>query len=376
MNIVSKVINRLELEKCKIEQYRVGKKFDATLEEAYEKLEMFSHNPKASCYRDNKKMIRGGYDLSVIVPVYNTAAYLKRCIDSIVDQNSGYRIQCIIINDGSSDDSEKILSNYKDCDGVTIITQNNKGFSGARNTGLDRIAGRYVMFVDSDDRLATMAIKNLLDVAFQHDADVVAGNYRTVDEAGKLCREYKNYSLQEIKPEGNLYGQPWGKVYKAELFANLRFPEGYWYEDSIFAQIVWPLTKCAYTISEIVYEYTINPKGITIKSLKKPKAVDSLYITEQLLKDRQRFGLTPTEENFAYFLRMVKVTYGRTQRCNGVITKCIFIVQCNLYKYYEGIRHYLLPVCIVQSERHPFGTDGDDPYSKSGGEPVCWCFLR
>lgn len=214
MNIVSKVINRLELEKCKIEQYRVGKKFDATLEEAYEKLEMFSHNPKASCYRDNKKMIRGGYDLSVIVPVYNTAAYLKRCIDSIVDQNSGYRIQCIIINDGSSDDSEKILSNYKDCDGVTIITQNNKGFSGARNTGLDRIAGRYVMFVDSDDRLATMAIKNLLDVAFQHDADVVAGNYRTVDEAGKLCREYKNYSLQEIKPEGNLYGQPWEKYIK------------------------------------------------------------------------------------------------------------------------------------------------------------------
>lgn len=55
------------------------------------------------------------------MPVYNTAAYLKRCIDSIVDQNSGYRIQCIIINDGSSDDSEKILSNYKDCDGVTII---------------------------------------------------------------------------------------------------------------------------------------------------------------------------------------------------------------------------------------------------------------
>ena len=60
MNIVSKVINRLELEKCKIEQYRVGKKFNATLEEAYEKLEMFSHNPKTSCYRDNKKIIKGG----------------------------------------------------------------------------------------------------------------------------------------------------------------------------------------------------------------------------------------------------------------------------------------------------------------------------
>ena len=52
--------NRLELEKCKIEQYRVGKKFNATLEEAYEKLEMFSHDPKTSCYRDNKKIIMGG----------------------------------------------------------------------------------------------------------------------------------------------------------------------------------------------------------------------------------------------------------------------------------------------------------------------------
>ena len=61
MNIVSKVINRLELEKCKIEHYRVGKKFDATLEEAYKRLELFSSNPKTSCYRaDEKMIIRGG----------------------------------------------------------------------------------------------------------------------------------------------------------------------------------------------------------------------------------------------------------------------------------------------------------------------------
>lgn len=57
MNIVSKVINRLEFEKCKIEQYKVGKKFDATLEEAYKRLELFSHNPKTSCYQRNKTII-------------------------------------------------------------------------------------------------------------------------------------------------------------------------------------------------------------------------------------------------------------------------------------------------------------------------------
>ena len=93
------------MKNAKLSSIKLEKKFDATLEEAYKRLELFSHNPKTSCYQRNKTIIpQGGYDVSVIVPVYNTASYLKRCIDSIVDQNSGYRVQCIIINDGSSDE--------------------------------------------------------------------------------------------------------------------------------------------------------------------------------------------------------------------------------------------------------------------------------
>ena len=76
MNIVSKVINRLEFEKCKIEQYRVGKKFDVTLEEAYKRLELFSHNPKTSCYQRNNTIIpRGGmmyrllYQFTILHPI-------------------------------------------------------------------------------------------------------------------------------------------------------------------------------------------------------------------------------------------------------------------------------------------------------------------
>ena len=64
----------------------------------------------------------------------------------------------------------------------------------------------------------------------------------------------------------------------------------------------------------------------------------TVYITEQLLNDRLRFGLKITENNFAYFLRMVKITYERTKNSYGYISKCIFVVQCNLYnKYYRGI---------------------------------------
>ena len=335
MSALLKIMRNIEIKGCKIRHIGAYKK-DIDLNEAWRILEEYSHNPKTSCYQKYKK-IGMRYDLAIIVPVYMTEKYLSRCIDSILNQHSGYKVQCIFVNDGSPDNSDKILSRYEDVEGVFVIKQENKGFSGARNAGLDRVDAKYIMFVDSDDKLESNAIKNLLDTAFRLDADVVAGNYRTVNEDGKVLSEYKKYQAGSVKPEGNLYGQPWGKVYKSELFCNLRFPEGYWYEDSIFAQIVWPLTKKAFTISEIVYEYTINRKGISKRGVRKAKAIDSLYITAQLIEDRQKFSLPLSENNFAYFMRMVKLTYSRSRFCNGMVAKSIFLVQCELYKHYDGI---------------------------------------
>ncbi len=335
-NLISRSIGKLE-RVTGIFRHIGAWKMDISSDEAWRILEEYSHDPKTTCYREHVETGGGGYDLSVIVPVYNTERYLRRCLDSILGQESGYRIQYIFINDGSLDNSGKILADYKNVKNVTVIEQSNEGLSGARNVGLDRAAGKYILFVDSDDRLVDGAIKKLLDMAFKHDADVVAGNFRYVDTNGKILREEKRYSTGEVRPEGNLAGFAWGKVYKAELFYNLRFPEHYWFEDSIFAQIVWPLTKRAYTISDAVYEYTSNPQGISNTSRKRAKSVDSLYITAQLMKDRQKFGLKPTEDNLKYFLRMLRLTYSRTRCCNSVIAKCIFVIQCELYKYYEGI---------------------------------------
>lgn len=242
-----------------------------------------------------------------------------------------------MINDGSTDGTKDLLETYKDLSNWLIVNQSNKGFSGARNTGLKLAEGKYLMFVDSDDVLEQGAIEQLLTKAFATNADVVAGNYVTISFDGNRRFAGSEYTEEKVKPQGYLYGMPWGKVYKHELFRHLRFPEGYWYEDSIFAQIVWPSTNNVYTIADVVYEYRRNPNSITHTAAANHKSIDSLYITETLLDDKRKFSLKLSNEDLKYFLRMVRLTFSRTKKHEGKIAKCIFIVQCELFKKFDGI---------------------------------------
>lgn len=275
----------------------------------------------------------GRYHLSIILPVYNNEKYIKSAIDSVLKQETTFSYELIIINDGSTDKSGEIAKEYSTIPNVVFIAQQNKGFSGARNTGLDRTNGNYIMFLDSDDELLPGAIEKLMKVAVAKDADVVAGGYLTLTENGKIDQGIK-FDDEEVSPMGKLYGMPWGKVYRRELFKNLRFPENYWFEDSIFAQIVWPMSKKCYTIKDNVYQYLINTHGISHTSKGKKKSIDSFYITAKLLEERQKFNLSFTEEDFEYFLRMVKLTYQRTKRLNSNIKYAIFVQQAEIFKKY------------------------------------------
>lgn len=193
------------------------------------------------------------------------------------------------------------------------------------------------MFVDSDDKLCQGAVERLLKKAFEKNADVVAGNYRSISLDGKKIKDNIQFIDEKVNPKNYLSGYSWGKVFNNNLFVNLRFPEGYWYEDSINAQIVWSLAKNVYTISDIVYEYTKNPLGISKISRGKVKAIDSLYITELLMKDKTFFGLSLDSLDLEYFLHMVKLTYRRTSACNIYVAKSIFVVQCHLIQKFENL---------------------------------------
>lgn len=114
-------------------------------------------------------------ELSVIVPVYNTEAFLATCLDSILSQ-TGVTMEVIIVNDGSTDSSADIIQQYAIKDSrIRCEYQTNQGLSVARNTGLRSAKGEYVLFVDSDDWLLPDSLRYYLDVAHRKDADAVVG---------------------------------------------------------------------------------------------------------------------------------------------------------------------------------------------------------
>ena len=139
--------------------------------------------------------------------------------------------------------------------------------------------------------------------------------------------------MKEISiPFGILSGFFWGKVYKREIFEGIRLPEGYWFEDSLNVHILfWKCKKCI-LIPELVYGYYMNENGITQTAKKKIKSIDSLYITESLIKDHLELGYNITQEYYDYFLRMVNLTYNRTREMKEEVRKSIFLCQCNLYE--------------------------------------------
>lgn len=257
-------------------------------------------------------------------------------VNSVLSQKTDIKYELIVVNDGSTDDTESLLEEYSSRENVTVVNQSNLGFSGARNKGIDIAQGNYLMFVDADDKLLPGAIENLMNCALRNDADVVEGAFLNKLPDGSLKPD-KPHLDGRINPKENMQGFFWGKVYRHECFLNLRIPDGYWFEDSLNAQIMWEICNRAFTIKEYVYEYLRNDKGITASSKNRNKSVDSLYITRQLLLDRKSRGWEFTQDEYEYFIRMVELTYYRTRQLPENIRKSIFIKQCELYDmYYKG----------------------------------------
>lgn len=193
------------------------------------------------------------YDLQIIIPAYNAEKYIEKCLNSILSQKTQYTYVITVINDGSTDETSQILSKYLDDEHIDIISQSNKGFSGARNCGLKNLVGHYLMFVDSDDWICEDAIEKLMNKSIEWDADIVEGSVLFVDDNGRtLSRKHHFSSCGDKDYEETLWGQPWGKVIRATVFENLCFPEGFWYEDSIFEYCIYPFWEKKYTIENDV----------------------------------------------------------------------------------------------------------------------------
>jgi len=201
--------------------------------------------------------------VSVIIPIHNTAKYLKKCLNSVVRQTYT-NLEIILINDGSTDKSAKIISDFAKQDSrIKVFTNETaQGVSNARNLGLDNARGEYVSFVDGDDWMPKTAIEKLLNAIVSNNADIAEGKFKTVGSNIKqsfsnkqvvYITETKNQKLQcLIQARGAI----WGKLYKLDIINNnsVRFVNPI-FEDSGFDFVYNMYSNSRVLIYEKVYYY-------------------------------------------------------------------------------------------------------------------------
>lgn len=298
-------------------------------------LDILRKDPKSSCICRNEIDDKPEYDLQIIIPAYNVEKYIAECLDSVLAQRTKYKYILKVINDGSTDGTMRVLEKYKNKESVHIMHQKNQGLSGARNRGLRKIEARYVMFIDSDDKLALGAIESLMDMAEKTRADIVEGASRKFYKC-VTTKRYHHVDCEKITAE-RLFGFAWGKVYKAELFANIQFPEGYWFEDTICSLVLYSLAKKISSIKHQVYCYRTNFSGISRTFGGNPKCIDSFYISEQLLLDREKLGLSMDDSWSSKIATQFRLNSNRASSLNNEeVDKALFILQSYLLKKYFG----------------------------------------
>lgn len=228
------------------------------------------------------------YDLTVIIPVHNTGKYLHNCLYSVLNQECLYRLQIIIVDDGSTDNSRDILKHFADLHipgkDIQIINQEHAGLSAARNVGLIQAEGKYLMFLDSEDSLATGSLQNAVSELIREEADFVQMQYIIKKgqrmKAGSRIKEgvYTDYSSMCRIP-----GSATMKIFRFSLFDNIWFPENYWFGDAVIPFRIYPKCQKAVVLSNIgyIYQKSISKEGSDKEQMN--RNLESILVLEKIL---------------------------------------------------------------------------------------------
>lgn len=229
------------------------------------------------------------YKVSIIIPIYNVEKYIHRCVNSILEQTYS-NIEIILVNDGSTDNCPKVCDIYEKKDNrIKVIHKNNGGLSSARNKGLDIATGEYIAFVDGDDYIHKNMIGELTNVAENNEVDIVHCNFEMVDEEGNIIK-CKNRTYKEEKTlnsyeticghviDYKVKVMAWNKLYKSELFKNLRFEEGYVYEDELLFPKIISKSNKNIILNKKLYFYVYAPQSITKGDITINKIISKKYL--------------------------------------------------------------------------------------------------
>lgn len=206
--------------------------------------------------------------LSVIIPIYNSAGYLDRNLDAVASQDIKAGYEVILVDDGSTDASGKICDDRAAKDPrFRVIHTENAGPSAARNHGLDAAVGEYIVFVDSDDLIHPLYLSRLLEAIEQTDAEIAVCRFTAEKGAMKATAKEPEIVSGQRLLEMMLYqrgadSSPYCKIYRRELFDDVRFREGIIYEDLELHSRLYLKVERAALIPDRLYLYTPSPDSL------------------------------------------------------------------------------------------------------------------
>lgn len=273
--------------------------------------------------------------VSVIVPVYNVEKYLRKCLDSLINQTLK-NIEIIVVNDGSPDNSQDIIDEYveKFPKIVKSFIKENGGQGSARNLGLNYATGEYISFVDSDDWFDLNALEEMYNLAHQNGSDIVICDMIDHYEDGSSkkfnCTKYT--SIYDVTPSAC------NKIFKRSVIKDIRFLNGEWYEDFNFTTKIFLTDVKIDTISKCFYHCHAR-RVSTMNNNNSLKNLDIITVIEDLIEYAKKNNMYD-RNIFSYLIfnhilitSINRVTLQKNKDTKNVLKSLVYYCHKNIYDY-------------------------------------------
>lgn len=231
--------------------------------------------------------------ISVVIPVYNTAPYLEKCLESVVNQTY-QNLQVIIINDGSTDNSAEICQKFSEKDDrIEFINKQNEGVSIARNIGIEKSKGEWIYFLDSDDFIDLNMFEYLIETVFKKECDVIQFGIRSFKNnqlvSERLPSNNKEYTdLRKFIEENQLKPiSAWLHLIHTSLVKNnsLYFNENLKHgEDMLFMYSTYSYARKIFVLDKVFYNQVLSPNSASRKPIKAKVIFDKLLFLSEICK--------------------------------------------------------------------------------------------
>ncbi|MCD9508246.1 glycosyltransferase family 2 protein [Photobacterium phosphoreum] len=254
--------------------------------------------------------------LSIIIPVYNVELYLDECLKSVFEQVTD-EVEVIIINDGSTDNSETIVKNYQSKYKFKYLNQENQGLSVARNNGIKESRGKYISFLDSDDILADNIILDIISEIKKSQCDLYKFKYIQFNDGEKINKHIEDYdnisninSKREIIEDNSFYC--WSYIFKKTLFNNIEFDCGRYFEDQLIIPIIIFNATTYKMMNQVIVYYRKRNRSIT-NTISLSHVDDALFglnrYSKEYKKDNIYFSKVLAEQYISFLSKCARADH-------------------------------------------------------------------